>query len=98
MYYEDERLRVIRIKEEVSQLMGQEVVFTEIHGLKRIPFKGVLTEVYDRHAIIKLDDDVHNVNVYSFSFIHLLLGEGTFGSWDKQSDPEVLLATSEGVL
>lgn len=79
------------IKREVELLKGKTVCFTEKHGQKRVRFKGVLTETYDQHAIISLDQDIHNYDKYSFSYIHIFMGEGYLKPWDKELDAEILM-------
>lgn len=79
------------IQEDIMHLKGKTVVFTEKHGSKRIRFKGILTELYDQHAIISLDQDIHNYEKYSFSYIHIFMGEGHLKPWDKELDAKIIM-------
>lgn len=83
-----------RIKKKVSEFEGKEVVFTEIRGQSRTQFKGILTGVYDRLATISLDQDIHNYDTYAFNYSHLLMGEGTLRTWDKELDRDTFLEAS----
>ena len=75
-----------KIKDNIKHLKGNTVTFTERHGSKRVQFKGVLTELYDSHATITLDRDVHNYDSYTFSYIHIFMNEGYLQEWDKATD------------
>ena len=85
--------RMIDLKQDVKDLEGKEVVFTEIHGMKRIHFKGILREVYDNVAIIALDPELYSYETYSFSYYHILLVEGKLREWDRAADPAIVMKT-----